>query len=212
MKMNKADFAREMTALGEIFNKEVSPAMAEMYWRVLSQYDAKVITAAISEAVKSCTFFPKPAELLEFINGNPDKLAQLRWAEIIGMLHASGGTDGRAWPSDGAAKQALAKVGGLSHLGKCSLYDLPRSLRDAFVAEYKSGFSKGLHRAKAKVNGAILPDHTNGGYKPLIEMQDISPMYQLPEPEYIGTEKDQPELIAVEYKDDLGRLARKVKI
>ena len=55
---NEDQFKSNLVAVGEVFSKEVSPALAKIYWRSLSQFTDNQVQAAFDRAVTNLKFFP----------------------------------------------------------------------------------------------------------------------------------------------------------
>jgi len=91
---NKKKFAEMMEACGVVFDRQITEPLADIYWSVLKKHTDEEIQEAFTKAIHACKFFPKPAELLEFIEGSPeDRIAiayiQLRKAcESIGAYES----------------------------------------------------------------------------------------------------------------------------
>ena len=65
----KKEIKEAFVCLCELFEKEITPVLGKIYFKVFANYSAREITGAISKAIHICKFFPKPAELIEFISG-----------------------------------------------------------------------------------------------------------------------------------------------
>ena len=64
-------FATDIILLAEIHGKEMSEGMLGMYFKALSDFSINQVTGAMSKAAKECKWFPKPVELIDFIQGKP---------------------------------------------------------------------------------------------------------------------------------------------
>ena len=68
--INESDTIRFMNLLGsvgEVFNKELSPLVINLYENILSEYPIADVEKAYSKAITTCRFFPKPVEILEYL-------------------------------------------------------------------------------------------------------------------------------------------------
>lgn len=79
-------FCGMMNALGEVFDKQMSKLLLEMYWKALAPFTDREAEAAFSKAMVSCTFFPKPVELIEFISGSQSDRSLLAWEKFTKAL------------------------------------------------------------------------------------------------------------------------------
>lgn len=66
-------------------NEKTSPAMLETYLRHLERFPEPAVVAAIDQAIGTCTFRPKIAEITNIISehaNGPDDLAETAWNEV----------------------------------------------------------------------------------------------------------------------------------
>jgi len=66
---DKKRFAAAFQSLCEIFGKESTKIMLKGYFRALERLSIDQVEAAISQAIKTCTFLPKPVELINLVPG-----------------------------------------------------------------------------------------------------------------------------------------------
>ena len=59
-------FAELLALLGETFHEPISEARVAGYWIALHDLPLPALQAAVREALRSCRFFPRPAELREY--------------------------------------------------------------------------------------------------------------------------------------------------
>ncbi len=81
-------FSDAMGVMCEVFSKELSPLAIQTYFRAMERFQVEQIEGAISEAIVSCRFFPKPVELIEFITGKSGNLADIAEVEAGKVLQA----------------------------------------------------------------------------------------------------------------------------
>ena len=90
------EFSNYMTLLGEIFGKEISDSLKTIYWEILKPYSDKQCIEAFKKAISLCKFYPKPAELIEFLAGKTNQAeankAQIEVDKIISNLKFYGAT------------------------------------------------------------------------------------------------------------------------
>lgn len=65
-------FAELMAGIGELFDKEISQNLTRLYWNVLNKFTDGEVEMAFNKAVHTCKFFPRPADLIEMIQGSVD--------------------------------------------------------------------------------------------------------------------------------------------
>ena len=73
---NKVEFKKFMSGMGEVFDKKITPIIIKLYWKVLEPFTDEQCQQAFNMAIAQCRFFPKPADLTEFIIGSPKQIEQ----------------------------------------------------------------------------------------------------------------------------------------
>lgn len=78
-------FSILMAGIGELYGKNISSQLIDIYWQVLNQYELIDIQKAFQSHVQNpdCgQFFPKPADIVRFIEGSGETKALLAWAKV----------------------------------------------------------------------------------------------------------------------------------
>lgn len=71
-KHDRAEFLAAFRALGELHGRDVSKNLTRLYFDVLARFDVHAVVEALRRAALELRYFPKPVELLEFIEGKPE--------------------------------------------------------------------------------------------------------------------------------------------
>lgn len=100
-------FAAVLTALGEVYDREVTPTLAGVYYAALAEYDIATVERVAQQAIQTCRFFPKPAELRELAGGRVEDQAELAWVALLDRFRADAW---RAALPDDPITQALVRV------------------------------------------------------------------------------------------------------
>ncbi len=109
----KGRFLDAFATLCEVFGKKPTKLMLEVYFRVLQDFAIADVEQAISRAIGQCKFFPKPAELKEFIAGvspPPPTIEDKALAaanRIVEHLHTYGATRNPDLNHDPVAKRLM---------------------------------------------------------------------------------------------------------
>jgi hypothetical protein len=111
-KAQEHDFVLVLFAMGELFNEPVSALRAEMFCRAVEDLPFEAIALAAQAHVKAKTFFPKPAELRQGVEGNLEDRAELAWQFVLREIKRVGWTGTPAWPDAETARAALGLYGG----------------------------------------------------------------------------------------------------
>lgn len=89
--MSKAVFAERIAALALVFERETSPELTDIYWKAVgSRYPAEEMERAFSRAMTECRFFPRPAELIEFIEGSKASRGEVAFGMMIHAMQRVG--------------------------------------------------------------------------------------------------------------------------
>ena len=87
---DKEAFKRYMLGLGEVFNREISQILMDIYWKTLESFSDDKCERAFNQAISNSKFFPKPAELLEIIRGTQEDRAMLAWLSVEKAIRGIG--------------------------------------------------------------------------------------------------------------------------
>lgn len=84
------EFSKAMMVLGETFNEPVSAVRIEAYYAALLDLNAAAVMAAMQQCMRSCRFFPKPAEIRELVEGDPETRSDGAWGEVLRAIRTVG--------------------------------------------------------------------------------------------------------------------------
>lgn len=73
------EFVQHLTALAELFDAKVSAARMALYFETLREFPLREVIRALNHAAKTCKFFPRPAELREFLVGDSEDAVEAAW-------------------------------------------------------------------------------------------------------------------------------------
>lgn len=84
MSLTKQDFAQQFTALCEVYDKEPTKALMEIYFSILQHLDPEVFKQCIMGLLANRVYpsFPKPAEILESTLVDTDALVLGAWSKL----------------------------------------------------------------------------------------------------------------------------------
>ena len=78
-------FSAMMAGIGELYGKSISAQLTDIYWRSLKFYELQDVQQAFQAHINNpdCgQFFPKPADVVRFIEGSGETKALLAWAKV----------------------------------------------------------------------------------------------------------------------------------
>lgn len=104
-------FGEALGTVAEIFGETLSSTRLEGYFLSLSEFEFSAVSHAIAIAMKSCKFFPRPAELIEVIQGSVEDQAELAWRRFLEALEGVG-TYRTVDFDDPAMHQVIERFGG----------------------------------------------------------------------------------------------------
>lgn len=88
---DRPQFAAVLAQVAEVFGESVSTGRAEAYFSALSELEIAEVRAAAAALIRSCRFFPKPAEWLEVLQGSPEDHAERAWSNVLTAIRKVGG-------------------------------------------------------------------------------------------------------------------------
>jgi len=119
---NATLFKNYMTLLGEIHGKAISDTLKTAYWEILEEYTDDQCHRAFDVAIKTCKFFPKPAELIEFIEGPSNNKATEAWIKVDQAVKRVGNYASVRF-DDPAIHSCIEVMGGWEALGQTSAHE-----------------------------------------------------------------------------------------
>src|SRR3990167_9787858 len=94
--LDKIKFAKIMIGLGEIYDKQITEFVADIYYEILKDFDYLKIEIAIRKVISTHKYntLPKPADILEFLQGANSDKSLIAWYQVLesvkkGGYHAS---------------------------------------------------------------------------------------------------------------------------
>lgn len=146
MKDEDADsFANLIEGLGLTFDKEVPDSLCEIYFRALARFTIEQVDQAVARAITTCRFFPRPAELIELIEGAPTDEGLAAWV-LLQDARARVGYFNSIWFDDAALSQALLDTFG----GWVAMCDQLHVVNDSVTGKQIAGLTPEMQRAKQK--------------------------------------------------------------
>lgn len=115
--MKKLMIGEYLSMLAEIFDREVTKSLLRIYETVLEPYSEAACKVALEKAISTCKFFPKPTELLEFLQGPESDRATEAWLEVDKVVKQIGNYATVKF-SDPVIMSCIEAMGGWEELGK----------------------------------------------------------------------------------------------
>lgn len=108
---NAQKFDENLFMLAETFRVELSQMQLRAYKLVLSKYTDQQIEEGFLQAIATLKFFPKPAEIIELIEGKPSDQAILAWEKLLQAIQEHGSYYSVIF-EDGRIAQTVELMGG----------------------------------------------------------------------------------------------------
>lgn len=111
---DKPAFAAMFNALGELYAREVSPALLRIYWTSLDRFTIDEVRDALNRHVANTEagqFFPKPADILRMIEGTSTDVALRAWTQVDRAVRTVGPYASVAF-DDPITHRVIADMGG----------------------------------------------------------------------------------------------------
>jgi hypothetical protein len=114
---DKPEFARLLAAVAVTFGTKTTRDMVAGYWMGLEDLPIEAVAAAFKQAIRSCKFFPRVAEIRELATADSTGTRAIdAWQQIVTLAkRASTLTGGEI--TDPIAAKAVRAMGGMRRLG-----------------------------------------------------------------------------------------------
>lgn len=110
--LDRGAFAELMLGLGETFGEPVSEARMEIYFRALGDLGLDAVREAATIHVRTCKFFPRPAELREACLGSVEDASERAWMAVLKQIRRVGYTGDPTFEDEPTRRAALELFGG----------------------------------------------------------------------------------------------------
>jgi hypothetical protein len=151
--MTKADkpaLAKILAVLGETFNEPVSKLRAEGYYEGLKEIAIDDVRTAAQVALRTCKFFPRPAELRELVTGRTEDRAALAWSEMLTEVKRVGYIGAPHLPDD-TMNAILSLWGGWTRLCQTLPGDGPELI--GWMKQFQQVYGAGARQDAAQLVG-----------------------------------------------------------
>lgn len=177
--LDREKFVKLMTGLCELFNKTPSEFIYDVYYDVLKNYSYEQVNAAVMNCIKAYKYnlLPKPAEIIEFLEGSKDDKALMAWLQIKEAI-IKGGYYASIEFADPIIAHCINGLGGWQWFC-CQQKDEMPFIEKRFMDLYRLFLKRGVV-GNVRLIGFIEARNTQTGY-----LKDIL------EPIRIGFEKEE---------------------
>lgn len=161
--LNKERFIEILSATMEIYNKELSELGIQMYYNTLKDYNTDTVMQAFNIAIKTNKYnvLPKPAEIIEIIEGSKEEKADIAWGSVIQAMRKHGHYASIDF-EDTAISATINHLGGWQYLCGQTKEELHFIQKD-FIRLYNA-FSK-RNNPRIKLPGFFEEKNLASGYE-----------------------------------------------
>ena len=140
---DKIKFMEYMTLLGEVYNKEITDTLKNIYWKTLKLYSDKESIRAFQSIIENNKFFPKPAEFLDILRGDSGDQALLAWEKVYKAISQHGHYASVEF-DEPVIHSCIELMGGWIELCSMELNDVKWKQKE-FIGLYKTMSRKNQH-------------------------------------------------------------------
>ena len=180
--LSKRVFAESIAILGEIYDKKPSEQLMDIYYSVLSHFTDEQLKNAINQIIRTNKFsaMPKPAEILEQIEGKPQDKGLEAWTIVLEAIRSVGGYKTPAF-------EDKAIMGVINHIGGwVKLCDTTKEEMVWLKKEFEKLYPVFQRRDNSKENLIGIIDKENGSDTVMLPNGEMHKS----EPVRIGKAKD----------------------
>ncbi len=159
-------FTTLMAGIGELYAKTISAQLIDIYWQVLKSYEIQDVQLAFHSHIQNpdCgQYFPKPADVLRFIEGSGETKALQAWAVVEKAIYLVGKYQSLAF-DDPLIHAVLEDMGGWVQLCAITLEDMPFRANE-FQKRYMGFVQRRPNRYPPYLLGITEFENSKNGYE-----------------------------------------------
>jgi hypothetical protein len=162
---DKSAFRLMLMEVGELYSKMITKSLINVYWQALKLFDWQDVKKALQAHIQNPDmgqYFPKPTDVVRFIEGSPETKALQAWAIVERAIEQVGIYQSVAF-DDLITHAVLDEMGGWIKLCSLTTKELSFSARD-FQKRYRGYVHKAPERYPQYFYGLFECDNTKNGY------------------------------------------------
>lgn len=118
---DNVEFRNRLVVLAELFDIKLAATRQALYFEALRDLPFPAVATALNQAAKSCTFFPRPAELRAFALGDLEDTVEGAWMALRKAMRRVGGYASLVCPDAALGETVLALWGSWDAACACDL-------------------------------------------------------------------------------------------
>ncbi len=158
-------FTAMIAGIGELYGKAISEALTDIYWQSLKRFELCDVRQAFQSHINNpdCgQFFPKPADVVRFIEGCGETKALQAWAKVEKAISRIGSYQSIAF-DDPLIHAVLDDMGGWVKLCSVTVTEMPFRANE-FQKRYMGFVNKPPQRHPKYLRGITERDNGKDGY------------------------------------------------
>jgi len=161
--LNKMEFSNLIIPMGEIFDKQITEAILDIYYEIFKDYSIEQLRESFNKIIRTHKYntLPKPADILEYLEGSPSDKSLIAWVKAKEAV-SKGGYVASIEFDDPIISHCLQELGGWQWFCSVPIDELPfveKRFRDLY-----NMFRKREITAPVKLIGFIENKNSNTGY------------------------------------------------
>lgn len=166
--MKQADYKRFttcLTAVAELYSKEVSQGAMLMWWKALARFEIEQVEKAFDAAIQRADggqFMPKPADLIKAMEGTQTDRSLIAWGKVLDAIQRVGAYKSVVF-DDGIIHAVIEDLGGWMAVCRGNIDELP-FLQSRFAKSYQAYAGRPDVRYPAKLLGEHEQSNRLHGY------------------------------------------------
>ncbi len=145
-------FTQLMMGLGVLYSKSIHAILIEFYWHAFVRYEYSAVKEAFQAHINhpdTGQYFPKPADIIRYLDGSTQSRALLAWTKVVQAIR-NPGTNITVVFDDFLIHSVLQDMGGWLTLGLVKETELPYRAKEfnqrygAYVLHPPTGYPKQL--------------------------------------------------------------------
>jgi len=158
-------FTKLLAGIGELYGKAISETLTDIYWQTLKRFELEDIVQAFEAHVYNPDggqYFPKPSDVVRFIEGSGETRALQAWAVVEKAIRYIGAYKSIVF-DDLIIHAVLEDMGGWVKLCSSTLDELPFRAHE-FQKRYMGFVIKAPKRHPQYCCGISEAENTKNGY------------------------------------------------
>ena len=162
--LSKIEFSALMATIGEVFDKQITEAVLDIYYDIFKDYSIEQLKNAFNRVIRNHQYntLPKPADILEYLEGTRDDKALIAWLQAKEAV-SKGGYYASIIFKDPIIAHVLNELGGWQQFCCAPIAELP-FIEKRFMEMYRV-FAKREVKDNIKLIGFMELHNGETGYQ-----------------------------------------------